>query len=144
MAAGFEPPSRLPGGSPGRKLYAWLFVAVSCVVLVATGVGQGRTLPRDLQDLCRQFRLCSPPPLGELPDMQSGFGPGHGAEAAAQPYLETYRAANPDYDIRFVADNGREKNSCDDSVFKVDCRYSYGGTFTATPKWQGKLAWLGL
>lgn len=141
---GFQVPDQMPAGTPGRKFYAWLFVIVSSVVLLASGFDSVRTLPDNAMEACRKFRLCSPKPVGPLPDLQTDFVRGIGAVAAAQETLAKYRAANPDYDIEFHPDPSREKNSCANAVIKIDCRYSYGGTFSSRPKWRGLLHWLGL
>lgn len=135
MSNNFPPPEELPPNAPGRKLYAWLFVVVGCVILLSAGFDEARTLPANIAETCREFHICGPRPLGDMPALRTKYIDGIGAVAAAQPTLERYQHANPDYTVTFHPDHTKEKGSCDNALIKVDCRYSYAGTFSAEPKW---------
>lgn len=143
MSDGFEAPKRLPPTAPGRKIYAFLFALVAFIVLISTGFDKARTLPENISETCRQFRLCGPKEMAPLPDLQTEYIDGIGAIAAAQPTLEHYQTAYPDYSITFHPDDSKEHGSCDNALIKTNCRYSYGGSFSAEPKWTGNLEWVG-
>ena len=141
---GFHAPDQMPSGAPGRKFYGWLVLLVSMVVVLATGLENARNLPSTIMEACRAYRICSPAPIGPLADLQTPYMDGIGGNAAAQPLLDKYRSQYPDYNISFNNAPDRERGSCDNAFIKKDCKYSYGGTFTAQPKWHGVLAFLGL
>ncbi|MCD7111810.1 hypothetical protein LRX75_22545 [Rhizobium sp. DKSPLA3] len=144
MSDGFEAPRQLSPKTPGRKIYGVLFTVAAFLVVGSTILDKAKDLPANVINVCRGFHVCEPPPLGNIPDLQTDYVDGKGAEAAAQPTLERYQAANPDYTISFHVDKAREKGSCDNAVIKIDCKYSYGGTFSAEPRWTGKLEWVAL
>jgi hypothetical protein len=145
MSAGFDASKDLPPETPGpgRKVYAWLFLAVACLFLLSIGLEKAQLIPTGVIGTCRAFHLCGPPPLRPLAPLATPMqSSGSTWESASRPTLENYRRENPDYDISFH--HGQEYDSCDQQVIKVNCQYRYEGTFSGEPKWHGLLEGLGL
>jgi hypothetical protein len=145
MPAGFDAPKDLPPETPvlGRKFYAWLFLAVACLVLLSIGLEKAQLIPTGVIGTCRAFHLCGPPPLKPLAPLATAMLPsGSTWESASRPTVEKYQQENPDYEITFHP--GQEHGSCDGATIKVNCEYRYEGTFSGAPKWHGLLERFGL
>jgi hypothetical protein len=138
MIADAQPPHELAAGTSPRidKLYARLFAVAAILAVLAYGLAQIPPVVDGATLACRSLRLCSPPPIKPMSDLNSGwYGSGATWGAASTPPLEKYRDENPDYDITFH--QGREYQQWGNSFLHTDPQYRFEGSFTGTPKWIG-------